>query len=527
MTSLLPLLPDSPRLPLSEALAGGPAAVPAPGAGASGFAVLVEAFAAPPPAVPTAATPETGLATIAEGIDAEGARAAEPDAALPNPATALAAWPTGKNLPEPGALLPLVPPPAALPAVAEEAAPAPVRPAPLAEEGALLPDTLVPPPAVTAAVPVRGPLSDMAGQHAPRAAGQVAGHAKNALRHPAPEGDAPALPDAAALAGNPARAEDVVTGPADDAEGIAAPAAAPLAAATPGALPDPALLPLPVAAAPTPAPAPDGSAQTATRRAAAASPTASPATGTQPAAVSNRVPRAAAALPAAPASFAEPAPVPATEPSLAPGMGGTAEAAPDPEAPASASAAPSPATSAAANIAPSLPERGAQPRGAAPVHAAPQIESAIAQVGDIREALRSARPAMTLQHAEFGAVSIRLEPAAPDQWRAVLASRDPGFVPAIHAALAERAVTAAADTSGQFSGHSGTHQNGTADQRYGSSPNGGQGSPQPYLGQSGARDGEAAQDHRRPSTAAALAARGGSEAEDQAASTPGSGGLFA
>lgn len=522
MTSLLPLLPDSPRLPLSEALAGGPAAVPAPGAGASGFAGLVEAFAAPPPAVPAAATPETGLATLAEAIDAEGARGAEPDAALPNPATALAAWPTGKNLPEPGALLP----PAAPPAVADEAAPAPVRPAPLAEEGALLPDTLVAPPSVTAAVPVRGPLFAMAGQHAPRAAGQVAGHAKNALRLPEPEGDAPALPDAAALAGNPARAEDVATGPADDAEGIAALTAAPLVAAAPGALPDPALLPLPVAAAPTPAP--DGNAQTATRRAAAASPTASPATGMQPAAVSNRAPRAAAAMPSAPVSFAEPAPVPASEPSLAPGAGGSAEAVPDPEAPASASAAPSPATpAAAANIAPSLPERGAQPRGAAPVHAAPQLESAIAQVGDIREALRSARPAMTLQHAEFGAVSIRLEPAAPDQWRAVLASRDPGFVPAIHAALAERAVTAAADTSGQFSGHSGTHQNGTADQRYGSSPNGGQGSPQPYLGQSGARDGEAAQDHRRPSTAAALAARGGSEAEDPAASTPGSDGLFA
>ncbi|WP_285711245.1 hypothetical protein [Erythrobacter oryzae] len=171
--------------------------------------------------------------------------------------------------------------------------------------------------------------------------------------------------------------------------------------------------------------------------------------------------------------------------------------------------------------------RPAEPRLASAAPAAPQLESAIAQVGDIREALRNARPAMTLTHAEFGAVSLRLEQAAPDQWRAVLASRDPGFVPAIHAALETRALAVAADTAASFSGHSGAHHNGTSDQRYGSSPNQGQGSPQPYLGQSGARDGEAAPDHRRPSTAAALAARGSGEAEDAAASSSASGGLFA
>jgi hypothetical protein len=169
------------------------------------------------------------------------------------------------------------------------------------------------------------------------------------------------------------------------------------------------------------------------------------------------------------------------------------------------------------------------PERAAPQAApAPQLESTIAQVGDIREALRSARPSMTLNHAEFGMVSLRLEQAAPEQWRAVLASRDPGFVPAVQAALADRGVAATADASANFAGHQGTHQNGTSDHRYGASPNGGQGSSQPYLGQSGSRDGEAAPDHRRPSTAAALAGRGRDEREEgSAGSARAQGGLFA
>jgi hypothetical protein len=105
----------------------------------------------------------------------------------------------------------------------------------------------------------------------------------------------------------------------------------------------------------------------------------------------------------------------------------------------------------------------------------------------------------------------------------VLASRDPGFVPAIQAALETRTIAASGETATSFAGQQGTSQN----DRYGASPNGGQGSSQPYLGQSGQRDGEAAPDHRRPSTAAALAARGEGEAEDAAAFVPGSGGLFA
>ncbi|MCL9998826.1 MAG: hypothetical protein NBV68_05560, partial [Erythrobacter sp.] len=232
-----------------------------------------------------------------------------------------------------------------------------------------------------------------------------------------------------------------------------------------------------------------------------------------------------------PSLGAEPALASASVPATLPD---TSEAAPAATAASSAAPAPSAATL-SANLAPAqsplpatpLPDHPADPRSASPASATAQIESAIAQVGDIREALRNARPAMTLSHAEFGAVTLRLEPAAPDQWRAVLASRDPGFVPAIHAALETRAIAAAAEASANFSGQSGAHQNGTPDQRYGSSPNGGQGSPQPYLGQSGTRDGEAAPDHRRPSTAAALAARGEGGAEEPAASTSGSGGLFA
>jgi hypothetical protein len=211
-------------------------------------------------------------------------------------------------------------------------------------------------------------------------------------------------------------------------------------------------------------------------------------------------------LPAAPAEDA-PEVQTASAPPSAPTLLPAAESA---ALPSSAPVQPAP-TLAAPPLALATP---APDRIEAPRIPAPQQEAAIAQVGDLREALRSARPEMTLRHAEFGAVSLRLEQPAPEQWRAVLASRDPGFVPAIQAALAERAVAAAAASAdtGQFMGQNGTPQNGSGEQRYGASPNGGQGSLSPYMGQSGGqsggRDGETAPDHRRPSTAAALAARG-------------------
>lgn len=226
-----------------------------------------------------------------------------------------------------------------------------------------------------------------------------------------------------------------------------------------------------------------------------------------------------------------PASVPALVAEMASGagddLGSTAAA---PSAPAQAAGAP---PQAASPLTPATPAPALQPapapdradhRGAL---AAPQLESTIAQVGELREALRAARPEMTLHHAEFGFVSLRLEAAGAEGWRAVLASRDPGFVPAIQTALAERALAVAASAEADPSGaQTGGGQHGAGDQRYGASPNGGQGPSQPYSSQSGPRDGEAAPDHRRPSTAAALAERA---EEQEAAGSPASrtGGLFA
>ena len=162
----------------------------------------------------------------------------------------------------------------------------------------------------------------------------------------------------------------------------------------------------------------------------------------------------------------------------------------------------------------------------------PQQESTIAAVGELREALRAARPELTLRHAEFGPVSLRLEQVAGQDWRAVLASRDPGFVPAIQAALSERAITAAAETAstnGNTNGNTG--QNGASDQRYGASPNGGQGSSQPYLAQSSNRDdggqnhGQPPSQQRQPRTTDTVAARAGDS--DAARADPRDRGVFA
>lgn len=145
------------------------------------------------------------------------------------------------------------------------------------------------------------------------------------------------------------------------------------------------------------------------------------------------------------------------------------------------------------------------------VRVGPQVEAAIEHFAEAREAARSIRPEVTLRHAEFGLVSMRLD-ASGSELRAMLAARDPGFVPAVQAALAERAVTGAEagaqaqshlsqrghDTHGQGgengrsgSGHNGTAQghgtgqdgardDGAADPRYGMSPGSDQASPSPY-----------------------------------------------
>lgn len=238
-------------------------------------------------------------------------------------------------------------------------------------------------------------------------------------------------------------------------------------------------------------------------------------------------PRFAAAEPAVsavPASSGPAAPVPSALPVGIPTL---PEAEPDALSVPASGASTTPAAPTPAIPAPLPPPTAPASQPAAesrPSDPAAPVETAIAQAGTLREALRAQRPEMVVRHAEFGMISLRLEPAAPDQWRAVLASRDPGFVPAIQAALAERAISPA-----QAPTESGTAmgQNGTGDQRYGASPNGGQGSSQPYPGQSGGRDGEAAPDHRRPSTAAALAARAGEPEDDSAGASRAPGGLFA
>jgi len=203
---------------------------------------------------------------------------------------------------------------------------------------------------------------------------------------------------------------------------------------------------------------------------------------------------ARAALPGTPDNGAPaPAPVSAAMPGEPAAASATAAPA-TPSAPAAALLAPAPAASPVT--------ASAEPRAPAP-----QQESTIAQVGELREALRAARPEMTLRHAEFGTVSLRIDATGAEGWRAVLASRDPGFVPAIQTALAERAIAASADTAGT---HTNAGHHGQSDQRYGASPNGGQGSSQPYLAQSSNRD-EASQQHpqqrqpRNPQTGATRA----------------------
>ncbi len=544
VTSLIPFMPETP--PLTAALTPAPAVPAVPGAmpQAPGrdFAGLLDALAAPPQtgvaASLLAPLPDAAMPEMVSLPDA--AAAARPETL---PAAMVAHWPGGKNLPEPGAQLP----PATLP------------PAGLVTQPAVQPiASVAAPPPLTApgqdgtetALPARaGIFSDL-----PLVASDDSPAPLPAGLPPGPAPDAPGAPahgmlrDAGPVIAGEAAAAEPEAAPlpdhdsAEDPVHIEPPAPLPLMESAPpatmlAALPVPLPTPAVMNALTPPADAPPRISGLPAARVLAATVTpparsALTASPVQAALSAVAFAKAAPAMTGA-AAAALPAEIEATP---APALGAVPvadgsglAAAPDTL---TAGSAPAPANLAAAPLAAAPPaERPVDPRAAA-ANAGPQIESAIAQVGDIREALRAARPAMTVQHAEFGAVSIRLEPAAPDQWRAVLASRDPGFVPAIHAALETRAIAAAGDTATNFAGQNtgsqnGAPQNGTGDQRYGASPNGGQGSSQPYLGQSGSRDGEAAPDHRHPSTAAALAARGESEAEDTAALAHGPGGLFA
>lgn len=533
MTSLPSFLSDmpAPSSSLASAFASGgaaPAALAGGGAGAgSEFAGLLDA-AATAAAAPAAGGP--ALAGAGSGTVATGAPQAAvlPSPGVPSPlAASTAASLMAETLPLPAS--PPVPAPVPQPGTAPMAPLARAGGNFLPESGAQLPSALPQETAVPGAGVPTPPLTER----------DVPDETQDLARGPLP----PEAPSLAALS------------PADRPDDAEAPTEAPAA-------PPIVLFGLPVAAAGVPAlpsadPAagadePQGSAMPLPDLARTVTPPAAvPPFQTAAGAAGARrelssgparaaLPRGGEKGPAhaiafAPAGLA-PAPLLASE--NPEGAAGSAASAPGPvTAAATATAAPVPAVLAAPDAllpAPMpAPERSAEPLPPSTAFsAAPGArgDAAIDQVGALREALRSAQPAMTLRHAEFGTIALSIEPAAGDQWRAVLASRDPGFVPAIQAALAERALAPAAASDADFSGQPHQHgasQNGAGDQRYGASPNSGQGGSQPYLGQSGSRDGEAAPDHRRPSTAAALAARGEGEAEGSAAGARAAGGLFA
>ncbi|KEO89254.1 hypothetical protein EH31_14600 [Erythrobacter longus] len=155
---------------------------------------------------------------------------------------------------------------------------------------------------------------------------------------------------------------------------------------------------------------------------------------------------------------------------------------------------------------------------------APQLEDAIEQLAETRSAAQANKPELTLRHQEFGAITMRLDTTGGDL-RATLSARDPGFVPAIQAALSERAIAMSGEaanagrnndqtgsnsqsqsnsqsgTSSGSQGHSqgnghghGHGQGWNSGTAYGSSTGSGQGTSQPYTGQTEGRDEESGLD---------------------------------
>ena len=172
----------------------------------------------------------------------------------------------------------------------------------------------------------------------------------------------------------------------------------------------------------------------------------------------------------------------------------------------------------AAPIAASQPANGthASDPNAAFRHS-PQLESTIDQLTQTRSDAQANRPELTVRHQEFGAITMRLDAGGGDL-RATLYARDPGFVPAIHSALAERSVAATSETAGsgsqrgseqsgsqtgsQSNWQSGSHgsaqgQGWNSGAQYGSSTGAGQGTSQPYTGQTENRDKETASDQAK------------------------------
>lgn len=193
---------------------------------------------------------------------------------------------------------------------------------------------------------------------------------------------------------------------------------------------------------------------------------------------------------------------------------------------AGASAANTSATSIQASSVQTSASNAAVSEARTDLRAPAQLESAIEQFTETREAARSNRPELTLRHQEFGAVNVRLE-ALGNDLRATLSARDPGFVPAIQTALADRAVAASNEASfgqsprgneqggtntGSSSGSAG--QGWNSDARYGSSTGSGQGGSQPYSEHIETHDEDAAK-------------RAHAEAGDREAGSAGEADLFA
>lgn len=418
--------------------------------------------------------------------------------------------------------------------VPETGAPLPVAP-PVREPLAVLAPEAASVPQPDIAAPVAAPASADAAPSPRQRKSPEAGAAADPPEEPARNNDPAGVsgPLPAPDPASPVAADDATPAPPPPIDPASVPAPAVIAAAVPALA---AQAPIAPAAMPARPVRVMGAAALSPARGVATQPP--PAGPTLPAAApvppSTPVPTPSSTASAPLTAFlSAPVPEPLSDPVVAPMPGVPTDPAGEP---APTSPAPMPGTASSATPAPPAPAQAPLPAApiapppsapAEPISLGAQIESTIAQAGDLREALRSARPALTVQHGDFGAVSLRLEQAAPDQWRAVLASRDPGFIPAVQAALAERAVAPVADSAGSSMNGHGTSQNGTSDQRYGASPNAGQGGSQPYLGHSGGRDGEAAPDHRRASTAAAIAARAEEPDDGSGTSASSPGGLFA
>ena len=103
-------------------------------------------------------------------------------------------------------------------------------------------------------------------------------------------------------------------------------------------------------------------------------------------------------------------------------------------------AAPARAAEPAPALAPVRDTPAAPPSAAAPSsQPAPgsQLEQLVEVLMQAREAGKTARSDLTVRHAEFGTVAIRLE-QTEGETRAHISGRDPGFAPAVVAALGER-----------------------------------------------------------------------------------------